>query len=141
LRILGLAIGWVHGLVLDWWLRAGYLSAMIFPNTGGAEPMKYAILGEDSSTAEEKMEKYTGRVDWGYLRPHHQSGVLYFVDPALRLAEVGLAISEDGKEQVEVWLKAGDLVKIGDLHAAQWEKGGTEFEALVVSPFVLCRPV
>lgn len=114
---------------------------MIFPNTGGAEPMKYAILGEDSSTAEEKMEKYTGRVDWGYLRPHHQSGVLYFVDPALRLAEVGLAISEDGKEQVEVWLKAGDLVKIGDLHAAQWEKGGTEFEALVVSPFVLCRPV
>ena len=40
-------------------------------------------------------------------------------------------------------LKAGDIVKIGDLHAAQWEKPGdkTEFEALVVSPFVLCRPV
>jgi hypothetical protein len=41
---------------------------------------------------------------------------------------------------VEAWLRCGDLVKIGDLHAAQWEKGGMEFEALVVSPFVLCRP-
>jgi hypothetical protein len=49
--------------------------------------------------------------------------------------------SENQKEQVEAWLKSGDMVKIGDLHAEQWEKVGIEFEALVVSPFVLCRPV
>jgi hypothetical protein len=42
---------------------------------------------------------------------------------------------------VEGWLKSGDLVKIGDLHAAQWEGKAVEFEALVVSPFVLCRPL
>lgn len=99
------------------------------------------MLGVDSSTTEEKLEKYTGTVDWKYLRPHYMSGVLYFVDPDLKLAEVGAAFSRNEKERVEELLKSGDLVKIGELHAEQWEKGGTDFEALVVSPFVLCRPV
>lgn len=103
--------------------------------------MKYAILGEDTSSLDEKLEKYTGTVGWKYLAPHFLSGVLYFVDPSLALADVGRAISANEKDKVEAWLKSGDLVKIGDLHAAQWEKGGTEFEALVVSPFVLCRPL
>lgn len=103
--------------------------------------MKYAILGEDTSSVEEKLAKYTGTVDWKYLRPHYQSGVLFFVDPSLSLTEVGAAFSEDGRERVEAWLKAGDIVKIAEIHAAQWEKGETEFEALVVSPFVLFRPV
>lgn len=103
--------------------------------------MKYAILGGDSSTPEEKLAKYTGTVDWKYLKPHFQTGVLYFVDPVLELGEVGYAFTENHKERVEAWLKAGDIVKISELHAGQWEKGDTEFEALVVSPFVLCRPV
>jgi hypothetical protein len=59
----------------------------------------------------------------------------------LKLVDVGAAISENDTTRVEVWLKAGDLVKIGDLHAAQWEGGAGEFEALVVSPFVICRPL
>ena len=114
---------------------------MVSPNPNAPEPMKYAILGEDTASAEEKLEKYTGTVGWGYLRPHFLSGVLYFVDPCLALADVGRAFSGNEKGKVEALLKSGDLVKIGDLHAAQWEKGGVEFEALVVSPFVLCRPV
>ncbi len=103
--------------------------------------MKYTILGEDNATPEEKLAKYTGTVGWEYLEPHFRNGILYFVDPELSLAKAGLAFSENRAEQVEAWLKSGDLVKIVDLHAEQWRKGGTEFEALVVSPFVLCRPV
>jgi hypothetical protein len=114
---------------------------MIAPNPKTPEPMKYTILGEDTASVEEKLERYTGMVGWGYLRPHFLSGVLYFVDPYLALADVGRAFSGNEKDKVDAWLKAGDLVKISDLHAAQWEKGGVEFEALVVSPFVLCRPV
>ena len=114
---------------------------MVSPNANNPEPMKYAILGEDTSSEEEKLEKYTGTVGWGYLRPHFISGVLYFVDLSMPLAEVGRAFTENRKDRVEAWLRYGDLVKIGDLHAAQWEKGGMEFEALVVSPFVLFRPV
>jgi len=114
---------------------------MFFPNPNSPEPMKYAILGEDTASVEEKLERYTGTVGWSYLRPHFLSGVLYFFDPSLPLEEVGRAFTENRKDYVEAWLKSGDLVKIGDLHVAQWEKGGTEFEALVVSPFVLCRPI
>lgn len=105
------------------------------------EPMKYAILGGDHLSTAEKLASYTGRVVWSYLRPHWQNGVLYFVDPGLPLTEVGAAISGNDAARVEGWLKSGDLVRIGDLHAAQWEGGAGEFEALVVSPFVLCRPV
>ena len=105
------------------------------------EPMKYAILGQDTSSTAEKLESYTGTVGWSYLRPHWQNGVLYFVDPELKLVDVGAAISENDKARVEGWLKSGDLVKIGDLHAAQWEGKAVQFEALVVSPFVLCRPL
>ena len=43
---------------------------MVSPNANNPERMKYAILGEDTSSVEEKLEKYTGRVGWGYLRPH-----------------------------------------------------------------------
>lgn len=107
----------------------------------GPERMKYAILGEDSSTAEEKLAQYTGKVPWSYLSPHFKTGTLYFVDPALKLETVGAAFAGNDARQVETWLKAGDVVKIAELHAAQWEGGDTEFEALVVSPFILCRPV
>lgn len=103
--------------------------------------MKYAILGEDRSSDEEKLEKFTGKVGWSYLRPHFQSGVLYFVDPGLELKTVGAAIAADDSEKVTNWLGSGDLLKIGELHVAQWEKEEGLFEALVISPFVLCRPV
>ncbi|MFC7336229.1 DUF2288 family protein [Haloferula chungangensis] len=106
-----------------------------------SEPMKYALLGKDTSTNEEKLEKFTGEVNWSYLRPHYQSGVLFFVDPSLPLQHVGAAIAADELGRVKDWMKTGDIVKIASLHAAQWEGSETVFEALVVSPFVLCRPV
>jgi hypothetical protein len=114
---------------------------MVSNEEGSSQPMKYAILGEDHSTVDDKLEKYTGTVVWSYLAPHFLSGVLYFVDRSLGLADVGRAFTGNEKGRVEAWLKAGDLVKISELHAAQWEKNRTEFEALVVSPFVLCRPI
>jgi hypothetical protein len=103
--------------------------------------MRYGILGEDHSTTAEKLAKYTGEVAWGYLRDHYRNGVLFFVDPALKLETVGLALAEDDSSQVAAWLKSGEMVKIEKLHAEQWEGTDQPFEALVVSPFVLCRPL
>lgn len=115
---------------------------MVSPDPNDPQPLKYAMLGKDRSTTEDKLAKFTGVVSWNYLRPHYQSGVLYFVDPELTLVEAGRAFSENKKDQVRAWLEAGDIIKIGDLHSAQWERADdeTDFEALVVSPFVLCRP-
>jgi len=108
-----------------------------------AEEMRYGMLGDDQETAEEKLAKYTGEVDWSYLKEHCENGSLFFVDPTLKLEVVG-------EEKIVAWLKSGEMVKLEALHAAQWEveeeskdeaKKKPQFEALVVSPFVLCRPI
>ena len=103
--------------------------------------MKYAMLGGDELSTQEKLSQYTGEVNWSYLAPHYTNEALFFVDPSITLEDVGAAFSENRTDQVEAWIKKGDLVKIAALHAQQWEGTNTMFEALVVSPFVLCRPV
>ncbi len=123
------------------WVGRNYVVGMVSDESNRREPLRYAMIGEDKSSVEEKLEKYTGTVDWKYLAPHYLTGSLFFVDSQLTLVEVGQAISNNHTQKVEGWLKAGDMVKIGNLHAEQWQKGGTEFEALVISPFVLCRPI
>ena len=114
---------------------------MITPDESPSEQMRYGMLGDDNATPEEKLAKYTGEVDWEYLRPHYDSGSLFFVDPELALETVGAALAANDTTAVEAWLKAGDLVKIEALHAAQWQENAPRFHALVVSPFVLCRPI
>ena len=114
---------------------------MISPDDDPNEQLRYGMLGKDESTTAEKLEKFTGRVTWDFLRPHYRSGVLYFVDPSLPLVDVGATFAENDTQQVEKWLKLACLVKIEELHANQWEDTDTQFESLVVSPFVLCRPV
>lgn len=119
---------------------------MIAPDTPPpAEPspegMRYGLLGSDDSSPQEKLEKFTGEVGWDFLRPHCQAGVLYFVDSTIPLIQAGAAFTNNDTATVEAWLKCGDLVKIENLHAAQWENTEALFETLVVSPFVLCRPV
>lgn len=102
--------------------------------------MRYAMLGKDESKTEEKLAKYTGTVPWSYLEPHYESGSLYFVDAGLALEMVGAAFADNKTAQVEAWLRTGEIVKIEALHAQQWTDAESQFEALVVSPFVLCRP-
>ena len=106
-----------------------------------SEKMRYGMLGEDDSTTEEKLTKFCGEVGWDYLMGPFKNDTLFFVDPELKLEAVGVAISTDDKEAVDGWLKSGFLVKIEALHAQQWEGTDQQFEALVVSPFVLCRPI
>ena len=105
------------------------------------DAMRYAMLGEDTSTVDEKIDKYTGEVDWNYIKPHFLSGALVYVDPSLSLTEVGKAFSNDEAEKVKGWRKTGDLVTPSLPHADYWESINAKFTALVVSPFVLVQPV
>lgn len=109
--------------------------------SGKAEAhLNYGIIGDDSASALEKLEKYTGEVEWHYLKPHFQSGALIYVDPSLSLTEVGNAFATDDSERVSAWRKAGDLVTPSRPHADYWEESQARFRALVVSPFVLIQP-
>lgn len=96
---------------------------------------------EDRMSDEEKLEKYCGDVDWSYLKPHYEAGVMIYVDPSLDLKTAGLAFTEDNKDQVQTWLKSGDLVKPCDLHVEHWQQTNTRFNAMIVRPFVLAQPI
>lgn len=105
------------------------------------EKLQYDMLGGDDTPAEEKVAKYTGEVDWTYIKPHYKSGAMIYVDPALDLTVVAQAFTKDNKEQVQAWLKSADLVKPSHLHEDWWEHDKTRFTAVVITPFVLAQPI
>jgi len=122
---------------------------MISPDANGGddsdcdepEVMRYGMVGEDSRSIDEKLDKYTGEVEWEYLKKPFENGVVFYVDPALDLAEVGRAFTEDNTESVKAWKSKGDIIQPGPPHAEYWESEKARFLALVVTPFVLIQPV
>jgi len=96
---------------------------------------------EDPQSDLEKLEKYSGDVDWSYLKPHFEAGSMIYVDPVLDLRAAGLAFANDDKDQVQAWLKSGDLVQPCDLHVEYWVQNKTQFSATIVRPFVLAQPI
>ena len=103
--------------------------------------MRYGVLGDDALNEQDKLEKYSGTVDWQYLKTHFEKGVILYVDASLQLTEVGKAIATDKRSQVDRWLKTGDLLKPGPPHAEHWESTQAKFTAMVVSPFILIQPL
>lgn len=103
-------------------------------------PEDHFSPAEDHASEEDKLEKYSGEVDWSYLKPHFESGAMVFVDPILDLKTAGLAFARDDQQQVKAWLQSGDLVQPCDLHAKHWESSKTKFHAMIVRPFVLAQP-
>jgi hypothetical protein len=96
---------------------------------------------EDHLSESEKLEKYSGEVDWAYLRPHFEAGNLIYVDPCLDLKATGLAFANDDQAQVQAWLEAGDIVQPCELHAEHWAEADPVFRAMIVRPFILAQPV
>lgn len=109
-------------------------------NSEDPETMRYGVIGSDPSSLLEKLEKYTGEVDWAYLKPHYKNNALVWVDPALSITEVGHAFSIDDADRVLAWRRSGDIITPSEPHAAHWEETDARFLALVVSPFVLIQP-
>ena len=96
---------------------------------------------KDTLSQTEKLEKYSGEVDWSYLKPHFKAGNLIYVDPSLDLKVAGLVFTKDDQVQVQKWLQCGDLVQPCELHAEHWEKEKTRFQAMIVRPFILAQPL
>jgi len=106
-----------------------------------SKKLQYDILGDDDASAGEKIAKYTGDVNWAYIKPHYKSGAMIYVDPDLELTKVAEAFTKDDKAQVQAWLKSADLVKPSHLHEDWWEHDQTRFTAVVITPFVLAQPI
>ena len=65
--------------------------------------MNYAVLNSDEASTGEKLEKYTGEIQWSYLKPHFEAGSLVWVSEELSITEVGEAISDDESDRVQSW--------------------------------------
>jgi len=109
-------------------------------HAGGRE-LKYGIIGEDTASELEKLEKYSGEVSWDYLEKHFQSGALLYIDPSLDVIVVGKAFADDNATLITEWRKTGDIVQPSAPHALYWRESKLRFKALVVSPFVLIQPI
>lgn len=96
---------------------------------------------EDQQSPLEKLSKYSGLVPWSYLAPHYKTGSLLYVDPSVALKQVGLALAEDNTAQVQAWRRTGLLVQPCDLHCQHWQATQTQFNAMIVRPFVLAQAV
>lgn len=94
---------------------------------------------QDTQSAAEKIDKFTGEVDSSYIKPHYQSGNLLYVDPAADLRKIALAIANDEKAFIENALAKGDLVQPCDLHMEHWEKIQARFMVTIVRPFILAQ--
>ena len=76
------------------------------------------------------------RLDW--LQPHLERDVVIWVDPALELVDVGLAIAQDDSGTVRRWIEEQFLVKPDAETRASWDPS-QRFQALIVQPYVLIR--
>lgn len=77
---------------------------------------------------------------WALLAPHAARDALLLVGDA-PLAEVGAAITEDDADAVKRWLEEGTLRRPTPEEVTGWEADPVAFEALIVQPFVLARPI
>jgi len=106
------------------------------------KPMEYGMVGDDGLTMEQRLEKYSGIATWEYLRAACMYEVLFYVDATLPLKTVANAFLDDEADQIKEWMLKGDIVKLEKLHLAHFDQDREKkFDALVVSPFVLCKEV
>jgi hypothetical protein len=81
-----------------------------------------------------------GIIGWPELERHFARGVLLIVKPPLTVIEAAKGMIDDDSALVGRWLNTGTLEKVKDHHAKEWNSRHTQFEAIVVAPWVLVQP-
>lgn len=81
----------------------------------------------------------TSKIHWEELQRFFAGGWLIVVNSKTNLLDVAVAFSLDDKAQVSQWLAAGELARVSDAQAKQWQKNNSLFWANVVKPWVLVQ--
>ncbi len=90
----------------------------------------------------EELARTLGEVFWSDLRAHAGRDALIVVAAGLDLLEVGEALAKNEAARVEAWIRAGQLGKPSAEELRLWPADpAARFESLIVSPFVLIRPL
>lgn len=88
-----------------------------------------------------RLNRETSKIHWSGLEKFFAQGLVIAVKPDMDLIAVATAFSKDNKSEVEAWLGASSVFRVGDEHAVQWQKQDPLFWAVVVAPWVLVQKV
>lgn len=91
---------------------------------------------------ENLLQRLTNDIDdarWDILKPHHEREALFMLDEHLDLAAVGFAMARDEVEYIKQWINANEVYRPTDEQIELWEKNNTEFQYLIIQPYVLVK--
>ena len=94
---------------------------------------------EESSRADINTE--TAKIAWKELQLFFAQGYALAVSPQLDLVDAAYQVSQDNKQQVEIWMEAGQFGPVSDAQALEWLEANVLMWAVVVRPWVLVQPV
>ncbi len=88
-----------------------------------------------------RLNAETAKLVWPELERHFARGAVIRVGQSLDLVEVAVCVSEDDKEKVEAWMKAGLVGHPSMAEAKDWVERQPDFWSVVVAPWVLMQEV
>lgn len=86
-----------------------------------------------------KVNSETARLPWRELKKHFAQGNVVWIANELDLVEVAVRISHDDKITITQWMADGQLAKVSDQQALEWQAADAALWAVVVSPFILVQ--
>ena len=81
----------------------------------------------------------TGLITWAELQPFFARGALLSVQPGEDMVGVALAMAENDQARLRDWLQGGQLVRLSDDQAQDWQARDPLLWAVVVAPWVLVQ--
>jgi hypothetical protein len=94
---------------------------------------------EESSRTDINTE--TAKIAWKELQRFFAQGYALAVSPQLDLVDAAYQVSQDNKQQVEIWMAAGQFGPVSDAQALEWLEANVLMWAVVVRPWVLVQPI
>ena len=88
-----------------------------------------------------RLNAETAKLVWPELERHFARGAVIRVHQSLDLIDVAVSVSEDDKEKVEAWMKAGLVDHPSMAEAKGWVERQPDFWSVVVAPWVLIQEV
>ncbi len=87
----------------------------------------------------EQLHQETARISWPELERHFARGVVIQVGAKMDLVEAATAFANDDKNQVDGWLKKGNIEKLQNQTAIIWSQGDPDLWAVVIAPWILVQ--
>ena len=107
------------------------------------EELKALVESDDNEdmNSVDKINRETARLRWQEIEPHFASGNVISVAKELDLVAVAKAVADDNAVAIKQWMEEQQVIPTSDDQAIAWQKGNTEFWAVVIKPLILIQPI